>query len=86
EQNLSLVIHPNPVQDTFTLAPRNTSVRQLGQVAIVNAHGQLVTYNNVVYNWPGNSYSIDIGHVQPGVYFLTVRIGTKYETYKLVKI
>jgi serine protease AprX len=86
EQNHSLVVYPNPVQDTFTLAPRKPSIVQLSQVAIINAQGQVVTNNNVVYNWPDNSYSMNIGHFLPGVYFLTVRIGKKYETYKLVKI
>lgn len=86
EQNHSLVVYPNPVQDTFTLAPRKPSIVPLSQVAIINAQGQVVTNNNVVYNWPDNSYSMNIGHFLPGVYFLTVRIGKKYETYKLVKI
>jgi serine protease AprX len=86
EQNHSLVMYPNPVQDTFTLAPRKPSILQLDQVAIINAHGQVITTNNVIYNWPDNSYSMNIGHFLPGVYFLTVRIGKKYETYKLVKI
>lgn len=86
EQNHSLVIYPNPVQDTFTLAPRKPSIVQLDQVAIINAQGQVVTNNTVVYSWPDNSYSMNIGHFLPGVYFLTVRIGNKYETYKLVKI
>jgi len=86
EQNHSLVIYPNPVQDTFTLAPRKPSIVQLDQVAIINAQGQVVTNNTVVYSWPDNSYSMNIAHFLPGVYFLTVRIGKKYETYKLVKI
>jgi hypothetical protein len=86
EQNHSLVVYPNPVQDTFTLAPRKPSILQLNEVAIINAQGQMVTNNHVVYSWPDNSYSMSIGHFLPGVYFLTVRIGKKYETYKLVKI
>lgn len=86
EQNHSLIIRPNPVQDTFTLAPREPSIVRLSEFAIITAQGQLITNNNVVYNWPDNSYTIDIGHILPGVYFLTVRIGKKYETYKLVKI
>ncbi len=85
EQNHSLVVFPNPVQDTFTLAPRKSSILQLGEVVIINAQGQAVT-NNIVYSWPDNSYSMNIGHFHPGVYFLMVRIGKKYETYKLVKI
>lgn len=86
EQDLSLVVYPNPVQDTFTLAPRKPSILPLSEVAIVNAQGQVITNNNVVYNWPDNSYSMNIGHYLPGIYFLMVRIGKKYETYKLVKI
>ncbi|HMV10998.1 MAG TPA: S8/S53 family peptidase [Cyclobacteriaceae bacterium] len=86
EENHSLVIYPNPVQDTFTIAPRKPSLVQLNQVAIVNAHGQVVANNHMEYNWPDNSYSLNIGNFLPGVYFLTVRIGSRYETYKLIKI
>lgn len=86
ERNQSLVVIPNPVQDTFTLAPRKPSSVQLNQVVISNAQGQVVNNNKVEYNWPENSYSMNITHFLPGVYFLTVRIGKKYETYKLVKI
>jgi serine protease AprX len=86
EQNHSLVVYPNPVLDTFTLAPRQPSKLQFNEIAIINTHGQVVANNNIVYNWPDNSYSMNIGHFLPGVYFLTVRVGKKYETYKLVKI
>lgn len=86
EEDHSLVVYPNPVQDTFTLAPRKPSMVQLSEVAIINAQGQLAANCKVVFNWPDNSYSMNIGHFLPGVYFLTVRIGKKYETYKLVKI
>lgn len=86
EQNHSLVIFPNPVADTFTIAPRKPAVVQLSQMAIVNAQGQVVANNPLTYNWPDNSYSVNIGNFLPGVYFLTVRIGSRYETYKLIKI
>lgn len=86
EEDHSLVVYPNPVTDTFTLAPRKPSILPLKEVAIINAQGQVVTQNNVIYNWPDNTYSMNIAHFLPGVYFLTVRIGNKYETYKLVKI
>lgn len=86
EQKHSLIVYPNPIQDTFTLAPSNSSILQLSEVAIINAQGQVVMNKNAVYSWPDNSYSISIGNFLPGVYFLTVRIGKKYEIYKLVKI
>jgi subtilisin family serine protease len=86
DQNHSLVVYPNPVRDTFTLAPRNPLPLQLSQIAIINSQGQIVTNTDVVYSWPDNSYSMNIGHFLPGIYFLTVRVGNKYETYKLVKI
>lgn len=86
EQNQSLVIYPNPVQDTFVIAPKKPAILQLSQMAIVNAQGQVVVNRELIYNWPDNSYSMNIGSFIPGVYFLTVRIGSKYETYKLVKI
>lgn len=86
EENHSLVVYPNPVQDTFTLAPRKPSMIQLSEVAIVNAQGQVVAVNRLAYSWPDNSYTVNIGSFIPGVYFLTVRIGSRYETYKLIKI
>ena len=88
ELDQSLVVYPNPIQDTFTLAPRKTSPLPLrvSQVAIMNAKGQTINNSSMVYNWPDNSYSVNIGHFIPGVYFMTVKVGRKYETYKLVKI
>jgi serine protease AprX len=86
EQNQSLVIYPNPVQDTFTIAPRKPSLVQLSQIAIVNTQGQVVANNELAYSWPDNAYSLNIAGFVPGVYFLTVRIGNRYETYKLIKI
>lgn len=88
ELDQSLVVFPNPIQDTFTLAPRKSSQLPLriGQVAIMNAKGQTISNGNMVYNWPDNNYSVNIAHFIPGVYFLTIRVGRKYETYKLVKI
>lgn len=86
DQNQNLLIHPNPVRDTFTIGPKKPSQLQVTNVAIANARGQIVAVDNIVYDWPENTYSMNIGHLIPGVYFLTVRIGKKYETYKLVKI
>lgn len=86
DPNQNLLIHPNPVRDTFTISPKKPSQLQVTNVALANARGQIVTVDNIVYDWPENTYSMSIGHLIPGVYFLTVRIGKKYETYKLVKI
>lgn len=82
----SLVIYPNPVKDTFTLALKKPSEMQLSQASIVNAQGQTMAANQIVFNWPDNTYIMDISHFIPGVYFLTIRVGKKFETYKLVKI
>lgn len=82
----SFIIHPNPVQDTFTLKPKKPALAQLSQVAIINAQGQFMGGTELISNWPDNSYSMDIRNFIPGIYFLKVRIGKKYETYKLVKI
>lgn len=86
DQTHSLVVRPNPVQDTFTLAPRSSSLVQIDETVMVNAQGRTMTKIDVSYNWLDHSYAMNIGHFLPGVYFLTVRIGKKYETYKLVKI
>lgn len=82
----SLIIHPNPVLDTFTFTLTKPVELQLNEIAIVNAQGQRVGGGEMVYNWPDNSYSMDIRHFIPGIYFLSVRVGNKVETYKLVKI
>lgn len=81
-----LVIHPNPVKDTFVLSLTRPAEVQFNKITIVNVQGQVVAGSEVLYAWPDNTYSMDIRHFIPGVYFLTVRIGDKYETYKLVKI
>jgi serine protease AprX len=86
DQNRNLVIYPNPVRDTFTIAPKKPAQIQVTNVAIANARGQIIAVDNMVYDWPDNTYSMNISHLVSGVYFLTVRIGKKYETYKLVKI
>ncbi len=86
EQNQSLAVYPNPTQDVVTLAPRNSTQLKLSEVAILNAQGQIIGSNQLAYSWLDHSYSLNISHFIPGVYFLTVRIGKKYETYKLVKI
>lgn len=86
EQYQSLTISPNPVQDTFTLAPRTSSMVRISELAIANAQGQVVLNTRPTDRWPGNLYSVNMTNFIPGVYFLTVRIGSKYETYKLIKI
>lgn len=86
EGGRSLVIHPNPVQDTFTLKLTKPARLQFNEVAIANAQGQFMQGTELVSNWPDNSFSMDIRHLIPGVYFLRVRVGNRYETYKIVKI
>ncbi len=77
---LSLSVVPNPATENILLQGNWADVERI-RYTILTAEGRLLLEQETT----GNNVSIHIGHFEPGVYFLTVVVAEKSETFRFVK-
>jgi PKD repeat protein len=73
---------PNPAQDFVDLeviATRSSPV----SVRLVNAIGDLVSVHRLVLERGRNKFHLDVDHLSPGIYHITIESGTKKTTHRL---
>jgi hypothetical protein len=80
-ENTTLVVYPNPVNSTLTVA--NINVDGNATITLVDLQGKIV-YNNTVSNLTGN-YQIDMSNFESGVYFVRVTTNNSNQEIKVVK-
>ena len=83
KENVNLVsnfnIMPNPAKDLFTISVDILSGLNT-KIEITNALGQIVSQTNATTQ----QTLINIGHLNSGIYFVTVKQGTAHSTKKLI--
>lgn len=86
EQEELLDVFPNPTSDLVTIRPRSPEEVEVVDMFILNAQGQTMDQRLIVYTWLDNQYVASLSALSSGLYFLRVQVGTRFYTYKLVKI
>lgn len=79
-------VYPNPVKDIVTMEPIHTNDMHVRKVSLVNSQGQMMRNEQFTFNWPENTYSINVSSLMPGVYFLILQSDTRQEIHKLLKL
>jgi hypothetical protein len=82
-QNMSLTIMPNPVENSVTITADN--IKELSYLLIYDVTGKMVFTQNVTPINSKISISINLQHLQSGVYFVKLRSGNGISMMKLVK-
>lgn len=88
EKNIVSKVFPNPFSDQLTIEIKGLKVSdKINQIQLFNALGQLqhITYKT---EYIDESYviTIDGSHLNPGIYLVSITIGKKVMTYKIVKV
>ncbi|MFH0841454.1 MAG: CotH kinase family protein [Bacteroidota bacterium] len=82
EENLSeenIRVYPNPVKDLLTI----TAGYEIISVAIYDLTGKMIKPENQVNSW---KYQLDMKNLEPGVYFINVKVTSGTSVYKVIKI
>ena len=81
--NRFMNIFPNPNSGQFVLGLDGTQDKQV-QIRIINLAGKEVYKSQIDKSGNGYSQEIDLPNVSKGIYFLSVKIGDRIQTEKLV--
>ncbi len=85
EQHKAFKVYPNPVTGTVWMSPKNSAQLHIDQVILSNAQGQILFRSTPTYNWPDQTYSLNMQALTPGVYFLRIQTGSRVEVHKLIR-
>ena len=88
EKNIVSKVFPNPFSDQLTLEIKGLKASdKINAIQLVNALGQIqhITYKT---EYIDESYVIiiDGSHLKPGIYLISITVGKKVLTYKVVKV
>jgi len=77
EKNPKILIYPNPSSGEINFIENETII----QIELINSVGQIIENN-----WQTNNNSLDISHLQAGIYYIRIRTKDAEFTEKIVKM
>lgn len=76
------VVYPNPTSDFITITNKGTLLNDDASIRIIDIHGRVLsTQNNINLT---TSYQIPVHSLSSGIYFLSIKIGSKDSIQKIV--
>ncbi|HEY4655748.1 MAG TPA: S8/S53 family peptidase [Cyclobacteriaceae bacterium] len=85
-QDRQLSISPNPVTDTLTIRPDDPSETSTCFVEILSLQGQVLSSQEVEFDWIKKGFQADCSKLAAGMYFLRIRTGEEIFSFKVVKL
>jgi serine protease AprX len=86
-QEETFEVYPNPVNhDSLTIRPFDPNQVATCGLELLSAQGSVVFQGETTFSWLNRAYTISLGTVSSGYYFLRVTWGDKRFIYKLIKI
>jgi hypothetical protein len=81
-QNINLF--PNPANDIVTIH-LNSESTFASSINIYNSIGALVKSESLNFNSGNNLQTLDVSHLNSGLYFIEITGNSKKQTFKLIK-
>jgi len=78
-------VYPNPTTGELTIEYLGWDKEEQWRIQVFDAVGKLVYRESTVVDALSNSYTLDLGDLVEGVYFLTVKIGDKDIRRKVIR-
>lgn len=85
-QGQPMTVSPNPVTDTLVIRPDDPEKSATCVVEILSLQGQVLSRQEVPFDWLRKGYEADCSKLAAGMYFLRVRSGEEVYSFKVVKL
>jgi len=85
EQVKLFEVFPNHVEDTIFVRPNDPNSVSSCFIELIGSNGQILSSENVSFNWFNRTYQTNISSLTPGSYFLRVWFDKKRFVFKVVK-
>jgi serine protease AprX len=80
-------VYPNPItKDSVTIRPFDPIQVTSCKVEVLSSQGQTVHEATINFSWTERTYTSSVNHLSAGMYYMRIRWGDKFYTYKIIKV
>lgn len=79
-------VYPNPVKDTLTVYYDGQETGFTTAITLISSLGSVVWKETLQFSPDNRDYRVNLAGVDAGLYYLTLQVGNKRYTYKVVKL
>jgi hypothetical protein len=84
--NIAITYFPNPVIDNLTLTIKGVAVQEEILIEVYSFKGQLLQQRIIVVNDDIIIEQVSLGNLSNGTFFITITMGSKIKTFKIIKL
>jgi len=83
EEDIKLTLYPNPASDILHIRIEKDAGGET-EIQVINMLGQMDHLTSGIYSEPGQLRSLDVSHLEPGLYLVKVKTGGVWSVHRVI--